>query len=88
MATAFPEVQPGVRMWLIDLDAPGPYPSIPFVKFFNPALAFEELPRDTTVGYDWYRFTRSDTTRPLTIVIPSSGRGHSTLPLPRIRIGS
>lgn len=63
---------------LIDLDAPGPYPSIPFVKFFNPALAFEELPRDTTVGYDWYRFTRSDTTRPLTIVVRPQGNTDSS----------
>lgn len=58
---------------LINLDAPGPFPSLPFVKFFNPALAFEELPRDTLTGYDWYRFARSDTTRPLTLVVKTQG---------------
>ena len=62
----------------INLDAPGPYPTIPFIKFFNPALAFEELPRDTTVGYDWYRFARTDTTRPLTIIVKPQGNLDST----------
>jgi hypothetical protein len=63
---------------LLNLDAPGPYPTIPFIKFFNPALAFEELPRDTTVGYDWYRFARSDTTRPLTLVVRPQGNTDSS----------
>lgn len=63
---------------LLSLDAPGPYPTLPFVKFANPALAFEELPRDTTVGYDWYRFARTDTTRPLTIVVKPQGNLDST----------
>lgn len=61
--------------WLLSLDGPGPYPTkIPSVLFFNPALAFEELPRDTTTGYDWYRFARSDTSRPLTFIMkPPAG---------------
>lgn len=63
---------------LLNLDAPGPYPTIPFIKFFNPALAFEELPRDTTVGYDWYRFARSDTTRPLTLIVRPQGNTDSS----------
>jgi hypothetical protein len=62
----------------IDLDAPGPYPSLPTVKFFNPALAFEELPRDTVQGYDWYRFARTDTTRPLSIILRPQGVTDST----------
>ncbi|HJS42300.1 MAG TPA: hypothetical protein VJ755_02435 [Gemmatimonadales bacterium] len=63
---------------LLNLDGAGPYPTLPFVKFFNPALAFEELPRDTTQGYDWYRFTRSDTSRPLTLVVRPQGNLDST----------
>jgi hypothetical protein len=59
---------------LLSLDGPGPYPTkIPSLLFFNPALAFEELPRDTTVGYDWYRFARSDSSRPLTFVLRPQG---------------
>jgi len=63
---------------LLDLDASGPYPTIPFIKFFNPALAFEQLPRDTTTGYDWYRFARSDTTRPLTLIVRPQGNTDSS----------
>ena len=63
---------------LLNLDGPGPYPQIPIVKFFNPALAFEELPRDTTVGYDWYRFARSDTTRPFMLVVKPQGNTDSS----------
>jgi hypothetical protein len=63
---------------LLSLDGPGPYPSIPVVKFFNPALAFEELPRDTVTGYDWYRFARSDTARPLTLIVKPQGNTDSS----------
>jgi hypothetical protein len=63
---------------LIDLDGPGPYPTLPTVKFFNPALAFEELPRDTVQGYDWYRLTHSDTTQPLTVIVRPQGVTDST----------
>lgn len=63
---------------LLNLDAPGPYPQIPVIKFFNPALAFEELPRDTTVGYDWYRLARSDTARPLTLIVRPQGNTDSS----------
>jgi hypothetical protein len=59
---------------LIDLNGAGPYPiKAPNLLFVNPALAFEELPRDTTVGYDWYRFARSDTATPLTIILKPQG---------------
>jgi hypothetical protein len=40
----------------IDLSA-GPFPSLPAVRFYNPALAFEEISRDDSLGFDWYRFT-------------------------------
>lgn len=55
----------------INLDGAPPYPQVPEILFFNPALAFEEPPRTggVTVAYDWYRFTRSDVSRPLTFIL-------------------
>jgi hypothetical protein len=41
---------------LIDLDAPPPYAPVPQVRFYNPALAFEDL-RGAAFGYDWYRMS-------------------------------
>jgi hypothetical protein len=63
---------------LLSLDGPGPYPTIPSVLFFNPALAFEELPRDTFQGYDWYRFTHSDSARAMTFILRPEGNIDST----------
>ena len=69
---------------LINLDAPGPYPiQLPLVRFFNPALAFEEAPRDSTGSvtefrFEWYRFQRSDTTLPVQIVLKPAGLVDST----------
>ena len=63
---------------LLSLDGPGPYPTIPSVLFFNPALAFEELPRDTFVGYDWYRFTHSDSSRAMTFILRPQGNTDSS----------
>ena len=63
---------------LLSLDGPGPYPTIPSIFFFNPALAFEELPRDTAVGYDWYRFTRSDSSQPMTFILRPQGNTDSS----------
>ena len=40
----------------IDLSA-GPFPTLPAVRYYNPALAFEDLGRDDTLGVDWYRLT-------------------------------
>lgn len=40
---------------LIDLTA-APFPSVPAVRFFNPALAFEDRVRADSLGIDWYRF--------------------------------
>ena len=39
----------------IDLTAT-PFPSVPAVRFFNPALAFEDRIRADSLGIDWYRF--------------------------------
>ena len=63
---------------LLSLDGPGPYPTIPSLLFFNPALAFEELPRDTFQGYDWYRFNRSDSSRALTFIMRPQGNADSS----------
>ena len=55
---------------IIDLDGPRPFPGTPFasVLFLNPALAFEELPRDSLFGVDWYRLQQAGP-RDLTIII-------------------
>src|SRR5881628_3878453 len=51
----------------INLDAPPLIPTIPQIKFLNPALAFEPTKRDS-LGVDWYRFTQT-TPRDLTIIL-------------------
>lgn len=63
---------------LLSLDGPGPYPTqIPSLLYFNPALSFEEPPRDsvgsTPNRFDWYRFARADTTKPLTLILKPAG---------------
>jgi hypothetical protein len=58
----------------IDLDASEPFPPIPAVRFFNPALAFEDL-RDFPFGYDWYRFSTADPAAPYTFVLAAPGLG-------------
>jgi hypothetical protein len=63
---------------LLSLDGPGPYPTVPGLLFFNPALAFEELPRDTLVAFDWYRFNRSDSSRAMTFVLAPQGNTDSS----------
>jgi len=63
---------------LLSLDGPGPYPTVPSVLFFNPALAFEELPRDSAQGFDWYRFTRSDSSRAMTFILRPQGNTDSS----------
>ena len=60
----------------INLDASRPFPGtvLNFLLFVNPALAFEQLPRDVLQGADWYRFSQA-TTRDLTIVVSSNVPG-------------
>jgi hypothetical protein len=41
---------------VIDLSV-GPFPSLPTVAFYNPALAFENRLRADSLGVDWYRFS-------------------------------
>ncbi|MGI8818639.1 MAG: hypothetical protein ACR2HW_05795 [Gemmatimonadales bacterium] len=63
----------------IDLSA-GPFPAIPAVLFYNPALAFEALSRDDTPGIDWYRLTGITGGRDLSLILkaPSSRNAHLT----------
>ena len=65
---------------LISLDGQPPYQQLPSVLFFNPALAFEDPARvgTTTQGFDWYRFTRADVSRPITFVIKPQSVADST----------
>src|SRR5258708_6924504 len=61
----------------INLDLGGPWPGTPFapILFTNPALAFEPVDRNIGLGEDWFRFSVSDSTQPMTFFItyPSSG---------------
>ncbi|HUF25342.1 MAG TPA: hypothetical protein VMM18_00070 [Gemmatimonadaceae bacterium] len=52
---------------VIQLDGAPPYPELPIVRFFNPALAFEDL-RGAPFGYDWYRWTTADPSKPYTFI--------------------
>ncbi|MGH7730579.1 MAG: hypothetical protein ACRENJ_04935, partial [Candidatus Eiseniibacteriota bacterium] len=56
---------------MLDLDGPRPIPRLPVLLFFNPALAFELLPRDVKQGADWYRFSQS-TARDVTLILNSA----------------
>jgi len=58
----------------LSIDGPGPFPTqLPFLMFFNPALAFEALPRGVTQSADWFRFgqTSAHVGRNLTFIIES-----------------
>jgi hypothetical protein len=64
---------------LLSLTGPGPYPTVfPTLKFFNPALAFEEPDRSIGTGFEWYRFDRPDTTTAVTFIISPRGLLDST----------
>jgi hypothetical protein len=63
----------------IDLSA-GPFPSLPAVRFYNPALAFETLSRDDSLGVDWYRFNGTTAGSDLTFIFvgPAFNNAHLT----------
>ena len=65
--------------WILALDGAPPYPAAPFIRFINPALAFEDL-RGAAFGYDWYRWTTADPSKAYTFVFigPALGRTHGT----------
>jgi hypothetical protein len=51
----------------------GPFAPLPAVRFYNPALAFEESERDDSVGVDWYRFTGMPVGGDLTFILLAPG---------------
>ncbi len=55
----------------VNLDLGGPWPGtiLAPILFTNPALAFEPVDRAIGLGEDWFRFSISDTTQPLTFFI-------------------
>jgi hypothetical protein len=64
---------------LIDLSA-GPFPSLPAVRFYNPALAFEDRVRHDSLGVDWYRLAGVPAGSDLTFVFmaPTFSNAHLT----------
>ena len=58
----------------LDLGSPWPGTALEPILFVNPALAFEPVERDK-LGQDWFRFSTSDSTQPMTFFItyPSVG---------------
>ena len=53
---------------ILALDGPSPYPPVPEVRYYNPALAFEDL-RGAAFGYDWYRWTTATPGTPYTFFL-------------------
>lgn len=55
----------------VNLDAAPPYPQAPSILLLNPALAFEPIGPGwpSYYRYDYYRFTRADTTQALTYIL-------------------
>ena len=52
----------------IALDGAAPYPPVPAVRFYNPALSYEDL-RGAEFGYDWYRWTTATPATPYTFFL-------------------
>lgn len=63
----------------IDLSA-GPFPSLPAVRFYNPALAFEDRVRNDSLGVDWYRLSGAPAGSDLTLIFmaPTFSAAHLT----------
>lgn len=63
----------------IDLSA-GPFASLPAVRFYNPALAFENRVRADSMGVDWYRFSGATPGSDLTLIFmaPTFQNAHLT----------
>lgn len=62
---------------VIDVSA-GPFPALPTIRYYNPALAFEHLSRDDTLGVDWYRFNGTTAGSDMTFIFVAPGlkNGH------------
>ena len=61
----------------IDLTT-GPFPTLPAIRYYNPALAFETRSREDTLGVDWYRFngTTAGSDISFIFVAPGLKSGH------------
>jgi len=53
---------------VIDVETAPPFPQLPFFRYLNPALSFEQLKRDQPFGIDWYRFDQT-ATRDVTLIL-------------------
>jgi hypothetical protein len=64
---------------VIDLTAT-PFPSVPAVRFYNPALAFENRVRADSLGVDWYRLAGATPGSDLTFIFmaPTFQNAHLT----------
>ena len=60
----------------IDLSA-GPFPTLPAIRYYNPALAFESLSRDDTLGIDWYRLNGTTPGGNMTLIFVAPGLKNS-----------
>lgn len=62
----------------VDLDSGGPIPQLPALRFFNPALFFKTLDRNSTFAIRWFNFEQADTSQPETFVFTAPGQGRDT----------
>jgi hypothetical protein len=64
---------------LIDLSV-GPFPTLPAVRFYNPALAFEDRVRSDSLGVDWYRLAGVPAASDVTFIFmaPTFSNAHLT----------
>lgn len=64
---------------LLDLSV-GPFPSLPAVRFYNPALAFENRVRNDSLGVDWYRLAGTPAGSDVTVIFmaPTFASAHLT----------
>jgi hypothetical protein len=71
----------------IALDGVDPFPPVPSLRFFNPALAFEDR-RDFPFGFDWYRLRGTDLDTPVTVVFsaPALAGAYATFLTDRLRL--
>jgi hypothetical protein len=70
----------------VPLDGADPFPAIRALRFFNPALAFEDR-RDFPFGFDWYRLraTNLDVAYTLFFSAPALAGAHVTYLTDRLR---
>ena len=73
----------------VPLEGPDPFSAVRALRFFNPALAFEDR-RDFPFGFDWYRLRATSLDSAYTIVFsaPAQAGAHSTFLTDRLRPSS